>query len=158
MFVVVVWFCRSCSLAFLISAYLINLMHLFLLHWVICFGGYLFVHTPVFFNNTWIFCVFLSVPHLVDKYTKIVDERGRNLMCDRTLPSRLVSVKLEFFFHIIETKYELCCKILCEELSLFSIFCFTITFGCYEVEKELDCAKHGYWLPIKLVFVRLTTH
>ena len=49
MFVVVVWFCRSSSLAFLISAYLINLMHHFLLHWIICFGGYLFVHTPVFF-------------------------------------------------------------------------------------------------------------
>ena len=31
-----------------------------------------------------------SVPHLVDNYAKIVDERGRNLMCDRTLPSRLV--------------------------------------------------------------------
>ena len=34
MFVVVVWFCSSSSLAFLISAYLINLMHLFSLHWV----------------------------------------------------------------------------------------------------------------------------
>ena len=33
---------------------------------------------------------FLSVPHLVDNYAKIVDERGRNLMCDRTLPSLLV--------------------------------------------------------------------
>ena len=92
MFVVVVWFCRSCSLAFLISAYLINLMHHFLLHWLICFGGYLFVHTPIFFlKNTWTFCVFLSVPHLVDNYAKIADERGRNLMCDRTLPSRLVA-------------------------------------------------------------------
>ena len=60
MFVVVVWFCRSSSLAFLISAYLINLMHRFLLHWVICFGGYLFVHTPVsfFLKNTWFFLCF----------------------------------------------------------------------------------------------------
>ena len=33
---------------------------------------------------------FLSVPDLVDNYAKIVDERGRNLMCDRTLPSLLV--------------------------------------------------------------------
>ena len=38
-------------------------------------------------NNFW---VFLSVPHLVDNYAKIVDGRGRNLMCHRTLPSRLV--------------------------------------------------------------------
>ena len=49
--VVVVWFCRSSSLDFLISAYLINLMHHFLLHWVTCFRGYLFVHTPVFFEK-----------------------------------------------------------------------------------------------------------
>ena len=33
------------------------------------------------------FFVFPSVSHLVDNYTKIVDERGRNLMCDRKLPS-----------------------------------------------------------------------
>ena len=52
-----------------------------------------------FLKKTWAFLgfaktnfwVFLSVPHLVDNYAKIVDERGRNLMCDRTLPSRLVS-------------------------------------------------------------------
>ena len=30
------------------------------------------------------------MPQLVDNQAKIVDERGRNLMCDRTLPSRLV--------------------------------------------------------------------
>ena len=58
MFDVVVWFCRSSSFAFLISAYLINLMHHFLLHWVICFGVYLFVHTPVFFENYLIFLCF----------------------------------------------------------------------------------------------------
>ena len=33
---------------------------------------------------------FPSVSHLVDNYAKIVDERGRKLMCDRTIPSRLV--------------------------------------------------------------------
>ena len=38
-------------------------------------------------NNFW---VLLSVPHLVDNYAKFVDGRGRNLMCHRTLPSRLV--------------------------------------------------------------------
>ena len=40
-------------------------------------------------NNFW---VFLSVPHLVDNYAKIVDGRGRNLMCHCTLPSRLVFI------------------------------------------------------------------
>ena len=40
-------------------------------------------------NNFW---VFLSVPHLVDNYAKIVDGRGRNLMCHRTLPSHLVEI------------------------------------------------------------------
>ena len=56
--VVVVRFCRSSLLAFLILAYLNNLMHHFLLHWVICFGDFLFVHTPFFFLkylNFWVF-------------------------------------------------------------------------------------------------------
>ena len=98
MVVVVVWFCCSSWLAFLTLTYYSNLMHQSLLHWVICFGGYLIVHTEFFEkdlgffgirkkNNFW---VFLSVPHLVDNYAKIVDGRGRNLMCHRTLPSRLV--------------------------------------------------------------------
>ena len=96
--VVIVWFCCSYWLAFLILAYHSNLMHQFLLHWVSCFGGYLIVHTQFFWKllgffgfpkyNFW---VFLSVPHLVANYAKIVDERGRNLMCHRTLPSLLVS-------------------------------------------------------------------
>ena len=47
-----------------------------------------------------IFCVFPSVPHLVDNYAKIVDERGRNFMCDRTLPSRLVYFYRLFNFQI----------------------------------------------------------
>ena len=105
MFVVVVWFCCSSWLAFLILTYYSNLMHQFLLHWVICFGGYHIVHTEFFEkdlgflwdsqkNNFW---VFLSVPHLVDNYAKIVDGRGGNLMCHRTLPSRLVSIKLKIY-------------------------------------------------------------
>ena len=102
--VVVVWFCCSSWLAFLILTYYSYLMHRFLLHWVICFGGYLIVHTEFFEkdlgffgirkNNFW---VFLSVPHLVDNYAKIVDGRGRNLMCHRTLPSRLVQFNSERF-------------------------------------------------------------
>ena len=43
-------------------------------------------------NNFW---VFLSVPHLVDNYAKIVDGRGRNLMCHRTLPGRLVALSYQ---------------------------------------------------------------
>ena len=56
---VVAWFCCSSWLAFLLLAYLMNLMHYLLLHWVICFGGCLFVHTPiVFLKNTWVFGIF----------------------------------------------------------------------------------------------------
>ena len=33
---------------------------------------------------------FLSVPYLVDIYTKNMDERGRNFMCKRTLLSLLI--------------------------------------------------------------------
>ena len=74
-------------------------MHHFFYSVVICFGGHFLAHTLFFSksffgffmgilkNNFW---VFLSVPHLVDNYAKIVDERGQNLMCGRTLPSLLV--------------------------------------------------------------------
>ena len=47
-----------------------------------------------FFEKYLNFCIFLSVLHLVDNYAKILDERGRNLMCDRTLPSLLVFSQL----------------------------------------------------------------
>ena len=70
---------------------LFNLMwNFFLLHWVICVGGNLSVHTYCFFKSTWISGGFLSVPHLVDFYAKNVDERGRNFMCKCTLLSFLV--------------------------------------------------------------------
>ena len=49
MFVDVVWFCCSSWLASWIMTDLINLMRHFLLHWVICFGGYLFGHTSFLF-------------------------------------------------------------------------------------------------------------
>ena len=52
-------------------------------------------------KNTWIFCVFPSVPHLVVNYAKIVDDRGRNLICGRTLPSRLV-----YIFHFRPLRIE----------------------------------------------------
>ena len=58
---------------------------------------YLSVHTEFFEKELDFFgirkkyfWVFPSVSHLVDNYAKIVDGRGRNLMCHRTLPSRLV--------------------------------------------------------------------
>ena len=51
----------------------------------------------IFLKNTWVFLRFSKIIFgffylldLVDNYAKIVDERGRNLMCDRTLPSLLV--------------------------------------------------------------------
>ena len=51
----------------------------------------------VFFVVAVLFCCrthFLlknTVPHLVDIYAKNMDERGRNFMCKRTLPSLLVN-------------------------------------------------------------------
>ena len=39
---------------------------------------------------------FLSVPHLVDNYAKIVNKRCRNFMCDRNLPSLLSLFSLNF--------------------------------------------------------------
>ena len=70
-----------------------NFTQLSYLLWRLSYRSYTFFwkSTGAFFgfpkNNFW---VFLSVPHLVDNYAKIVVERGRNLMCHRTLPSRLV--------------------------------------------------------------------
>ena len=61
-----------------------------------------------FFRKKLEFLGFLSVPHLVDNYAKIVDERGRNLMCNRKLPSLLVDfLLLEFesdFSHAVVVK------------------------------------------------------
>ena len=39
---------------------------------------------------------FLFVPHLVENYAEIVDERGRNLMCDWVLPILLVHFYAQF--------------------------------------------------------------
>ena len=41
-------------------------------------------------NDMYVFDSFLSLPHLVANYAKNVDELGRNIMCERTLPSLLV--------------------------------------------------------------------
>ena len=108
--VVVVWFCCSSWLPFLILTYYSILMHQCLLHWIICFGGCLIVHTEFFGKDLGFFgirkkhfWVFLSVPHLVDNYAKIVDGRGRNFMCHRTLPSRLVLFNNQRAFHAFKT-------------------------------------------------------
>ena len=95
--VVVVWFCCSFWPAFLILTYYSNLMHQFLLHWVICFGGYLIVHTEFFEKDLGFFGIrkkiifgFFYLFLIWSPIHKIVDGRGRNLMCHCTLPSRLV--------------------------------------------------------------------
>ena len=56
--VVVVWFCCSSWLAFLTLAYHSHLMLQFLLHWVICFGRYLIVHTQFFWKILGLLWVF----------------------------------------------------------------------------------------------------
>ena len=94
--VVVVCFWRSSWLAFLILTYYIKLMHQFLtplsyLLWRLSYRSYRIFWKRLFAKNN--FWVFLSVPHLLDNYAKIVDGRGRNFMCHRTLPSRLVYLK-----------------------------------------------------------------
>ena len=77
-------------------AYFINLMHHFF------YSTELFALEAIFsfiyqfslknyFEKYLNFWVFLSVPHLVDNFAKIVDKRGRNLICGCTLPSLLVS-------------------------------------------------------------------
>ena len=96
--VVVVCFWRSSWLAFLILTYYIKLMHQFLtplsyLLWRLSYRSYRIFWKRLFAKNN--FWVFLSVPHLLDNYAKIVDGRGRNFMCHRTLPSRLVAFSLK---------------------------------------------------------------
>ena len=46
-----------------------------------------------------VFGFYLPVPHLVDNYAKILDERGRNHMCGRTLRSLLVGLAMEESFY-----------------------------------------------------------
>ena len=89
-------FCCCLILLFVLTSFLnIGISHqsnasffsqLSYLLWRLSFRSY----TNFFFEKYLNFCCFLSVPHLVDNYAKIVVERGRNLMCDCTLPSVLV--------------------------------------------------------------------
>ena len=94
------------------------------LSYFICFAGYLFVHTPFFFWNYLNFWVFLYVPQLVDNYDKIVDERGRNLICGCTLPSLLVyyKIKLNSCYTIHRT------WIFCTFYALlYNLYCLSLT-------------------------------
>ena len=95
-----------------------------------CFVGYLFAHTPIFFGKYLNFLGFLSVPNLVDNYAKVVDERGRNLMCNRTLPSLLVlkqtnclgekgNVSQPACFRTRERPWQTLCSFVCPLLALW---------------------------------------
>ena len=83
-------FCCSSRLAFLIMTDLINLMRIFFTPPSCLHGGDLFAHTHLFLK--------IAVP----QKSKNVDERGRNFMCERTLPSLLVQY-LSFLVTIHET-------------------------------------------------------
>ena len=85
-----------------------------LLHWVVCFRGYLIVHTLFFKKYLGFFGLFgipkknflgfLSIHNLVDNCAKFVDGRGRNLMCQRTLLSRLVHYTFLYSFSSLKQK------------------------------------------------------
>ena len=100
--VIVVWFCCSSWLAFLVMANLINLMLHFLTS--LCYQRWrlFFINISVWKILDWIFGGFLSVPHLVDIYAKNVDERVRNFMCKRTLPILLVALNKHLSFTLFE--------------------------------------------------------
>ena len=55
----------------------------------------IFPFIRIFFLEIFEFWGFLSVPHLVENYAKIVDERGRNFMCDRTF----ITLRLLLLMH-----------------------------------------------------------
>ena len=83
----------SSWLAFLIMADPIYLMWHFVLQWVICVEDDLFVQIHFFLISN--FRGFLSVPHFVDIYAKNMDERGRNFVFERILPSLPVLYQLQ---------------------------------------------------------------
>ena len=69
-------------------------MRSFLFHRIIDVGGNLLVNTPKLFEKSFSFWVVLSVPHSFDgQLCQKYDERDRNFMCKRTLPSFLVNTK-----------------------------------------------------------------
>ena len=97
----------------------------------------------IFFEKYLNFGVFLSVPHLVDNYNKIVDERGRNLLCDRTLPSLLV---VDLWLNHINQKSSSCPK----EYQVSLSICFEwIHIGCYNSEKH---SKEQDFAPFLVIF------
>ena len=92
--------CYCCLILLFVLTHCPNINHINLVHhfftplsyllWRLSFRSY----TILKYLNFW---VFLCVPHLVDYYAEIADERGRNLICNRTLPSLLVGDYDQFF-------------------------------------------------------------
>ena len=69
-------------------AYLISLMRLFYSNESIALEA-IFMFIGIFLKNTQFFGGFLSVPNFVDIYAETADERGRNFLWERTIPSHL---------------------------------------------------------------------
>ena len=68
---------------------------LFVLQDIFSFINYFFFEKKNgFFGLFWVFLGFPKIIFLVNNYAKFVHERGRNLMCDRTLPSLLALLKI----------------------------------------------------------------
>ena len=93
--VIVVWFCCSSRLAFLIKNDLIILMRHFCYSNELFTSAAIFVHTH-FFEKCLNFWGCLSVPHLIDIYARNLDGRGRIFVCNSTLLSLLVQLQIQF--------------------------------------------------------------
>ena len=146
--VVVVCFWRSSWLAFLILTYYIKLMHQFLtplsyLLWRLSYRSYRIFWKRLFAKNN--FWVFLSVPHLLDNYAKIVDGRGRNFMCHRTLPSRLVCYMILLWFSRISDMILTCSPRILDVHNFFWLYMASI------ISMALDMDAKRPWILIFLV-------
>ena len=113
--VVVVWFCCLSWLAFSILAYLMNLMHHFFYSTELFALEAMFSFIHQFFLNNWIFGFFFICSSFGRQFAKTVDERVRNLMCNRTLPSLLVAFYYDYVRRIVSIKLMLItCKVIGE--------------------------------------------
>ena len=95
-------FCISSSPAFLLMAERINLTLRFLLLRIICVGGDLLVHTPIFSKYPLVFGFFLSFPQLIDNYAK--SARSRFCISSGTaflLMAERINLTLRFLLHRI---------------------------------------------------------
>ena len=145
---VIVWFCISSSLAFLLMAVRINLMRRFLLCQIICVAGDPLVRKPFF----WKIFQFLScfICSAFDRQLcQKCDERGRNFMCERTLPSLLLNLNAQipgfcvfFMMCLIEKLVFNCFKKIYREF-IYRIYLSTIlvfwNFLTHQVVNILSC-------------------